>query len=376
MKVLVEGGRNQDSNLNAALRLSRAHAGVRARVPARRAASRKGETRGPRVDRAAAPDDERDPAGGGQRARRGAERSVPALVLELERALDRDRAQHARQGRTRTTPTIRPMVRWLMAARKDGRWGNTQENAYAMEALVDYYRKYESAVPDFSAVVTLGDEELAREQFHGRIDRVATQTDVPMAQVLAKAQPGHDAAADVHTRGQRHALLHGALPLRRRRAVPGGTRQRLPHRAHVRAVRRERHRPAATTFKAGDLIRVTLTFATDEGAALRRGHRSAARRLRAGRVVVRDDGRARWPSQQDDQGEATRRLDSRGGSAAASITSSATTIASSSSPRGSAKAPRVHLHRPRDDRRDVPDRAGARRGDVRAGGVRADGDER
>ena len=38
----------------------------------------------------------------------------------------------------------RPMVRWLVAARKNGRWGNTQENALAMEALVDYYRKYES----------------------------------------------------------------------------------------------------------------------------------------------------------------------------------------------------------------------------------------
>ena len=42
---------------------------------------------------------------------------------------------------------MRPIVRWLMAARKDGRWGNTQENALAMEALVAYYRKYESTVP-------------------------------------------------------------------------------------------------------------------------------------------------------------------------------------------------------------------------------------
>ena len=31
---------------------------------------------------------------------------------------------------------VRQMVRWMMAARKDGRWGNTQENAQAMEALV------------------------------------------------------------------------------------------------------------------------------------------------------------------------------------------------------------------------------------------------
>ena len=34
---------------------------------------------------------------------------------------------------------------------KKGRWGNTQENALAMESLVDYYRKYEKEVPDFTA---------------------------------------------------------------------------------------------------------------------------------------------------------------------------------------------------------------------------------
>ena len=40
------------------------------------------------------------------------------------------------------------------------------------------------------------------------------------------------------------------------------------------------------------------------------------------------------------------------------------------------RTPRVQLHRPRDDRRHVPDRAGARRGDVRAGSLRPHGDER
>ena len=37
-----------------------------------------------------------------------------------------------------------------------------------MEALVAYYRKFETVVPDFRAVVTLGDKELAREEFRGR----------------------------------------------------------------------------------------------------------------------------------------------------------------------------------------------------------------
>ena len=46
----------------------------------------------------------------------------------------------------------------------------------------------------------------------------------------------------------------------------------------------------ATTFDAGDLVRVTLTLDADERAPLRRGQRSAARRLRAGRVWFAHDG--------------------------------------------------------------------------------------
>ncbi len=87
---------------------------------------------------------------------------------------------------------VRQMVRWMMAARKDGRWGNTQENALAMEALVAYYRKYESASPDFRAVVTLGTEELAREEFSGRSTESTTK-DVPMSKVLAQGRPGRHA---------------------------------------------------------------------------------------------------------------------------------------------------------------------------------------
>ena len=114
----------------------------------------------------------------------------------------------------------------------------------------------------------------------------------------------------------------------------------------------------------------------DEGAALRRGDGSAARRLRAGRVVVRDDGR--------DAGRAAGRSGRRrpttgqpGGSAAASITSSATTTASSSSRRGSSEGRHEFSYIVRATTAGhIPDRAGARGGDVRAGGLRAHGDER
>ena len=105
VKVLVEGGRNQDSNLTRlygyrdrmpVFALAYLHDALVARGGA--SADSAGTHRRP-----APPHGERDPARGGQRARRGAERSVPALVLELQRAHDGDRAQLARQGRRRPT---------------------------------------------------------------------------------------------------------------------------------------------------------------------------------------------------------------------------------------------------------------------------------
>ena len=63
---------------------------------------------------------------------------------------------------------VQPMVRWLMSVRKDGRWGNTQENAYALAALAAYFRKYESVTPAFEAMVRLTGDEIARAPFRGR----------------------------------------------------------------------------------------------------------------------------------------------------------------------------------------------------------------
>ncbi len=199
---------------------------------------------------------------------------------------------------------VRQMVRWMMAARKDGRWGNTQENALAMEALVAYYRKFESAPPDFRAVVKLGTEDFAREEFKGRSTDVEDQGTAD-GQGAGAGAGRLVASAHVHARRHRHALLHRAPALRLRRALPGGPRQRHPHRAfalHEPLSRRDSGtRPAATTYKAGDLVRVTLSFDLTKERRYRGRHRSAARRLRGRRVVVRHHA-ASLAREQDDQG--------------------------------------------------------------------------
>ena len=152
---------------------------------------------------------------------------------------------------------ITPIVRWLVAARKNGRWGNTQENAVAMQALVSYYRKYETATPNFTAAVRLGTEDLVRATFKGRSTE-ATTRDIPMATVART-----DAASrDLTLRREGEGTLFYSARLTY--APDASTLRSLDAGFHV-----ERHYapildgaagPAATTFKAGDLVRVSLSF--------------------------------------------------------------------------------------------------------------------
>jgi alpha-2-macroglobulin len=255
VKVLVEGGRNQDSNLT---RLY----GFRERMPVfalaylHDALVARGEVAGPRVE-----DLRRRMMNailrGRQRARRGVERSLPAVVLEFERALNGDRAGFARPGRGGRR-AVRQLVRWLMAVRKNGRWGNTQENAHAMAALVRYYRAYEAEVPDFTAVVRLGDEELAREAFRGRSTEAAT-ADVAMERVTS-APPGATRPLTFAREGTGTLFfstrLRYAVDAQVQDGLDAGFRIERSYEPFVE----DGPRPATTSYQAGDLVRVTLRF--------------------------------------------------------------------------------------------------------------------
>ena len=143
---------------------------------------------------------------------------------------------------------VKRMVRWLMQVRRKGRWGNTQENVWAMESLVDYYRRYESEVPDFTAVVKLGTDAIANDAFRGRSTE-ARSHDVTMQQLLTR---GATAAADLPVTFGRQGT--GTLfYLMRLRYTPSG----LLHDALDNGFSVERTY-SQKTFKAGDLIKVTL----------------------------------------------------------------------------------------------------------------------
>jgi hypothetical protein len=53
---------------------------------------------------------------------------------------------------------IPKLVTGLLAHRKKGRWGSTQENSWVLLALDRYFRTYEKVTPDFVARLWLGDQ--------------------------------------------------------------------------------------------------------------------------------------------------------------------------------------------------------------------------
>jgi uncharacterized protein YfaS (alpha-2-macroglobulin family) len=132
------------------------------------------------------------------------------------------------------------IVRWLMRIREKGRWRNTQENAWAMESLVDYYRRYEKETPNFSATATLGDKPIAREEFRGRTT-TAKSHDVPMSALQS-------APVTFHREGT------GTLfyLMRLKYGLAG-----IMHDALDRGITIERSY-SVKEAKAGDLVKITL----------------------------------------------------------------------------------------------------------------------
>ena len=155
--------------------------------------------------------------------------------------------------------TIRPIVRWLVESRQKGRWGNTQENAWALEALVDYYRKYESVSPDFVGTAILGSTTVARRQFAGRSTE-AFRRDLPLASVPRSGSQGAEQSLRFEKQGA-GTLFYAA---RLRYAVDQLFRDSLDQgmlleRSYA-PYKEGSDLPATTRFNAGDLVRVTLRF--------------------------------------------------------------------------------------------------------------------
>jgi hypothetical protein len=128
-----------------------------------------------------------------------------------------------------------------------------------MEALVAYYKAYEGTVPDFRAVVKLGTDDLKREEFKGRSTK-AIGTELPMTKILAQGPAGSTQPLTFSREGAGtlfySARLRYVVDQLFLDGLDNGIRIERRYEPYVESGTR----PAATSFKAGDLVRVTLTF--------------------------------------------------------------------------------------------------------------------
>lgn len=152
---------------------------------------------------------------------------------------------------------VASLVRWLLAARENGRWGTTHENATALAALVNYYKAFESDVPNMTATVRLAGRAVGQSTFLGRTtSSQEVHIDMPdlMRQVAGAATQDLSVSRAGTGRVYYTARLEYATP------IPPAPVDR-----GIRVERRyQRYTPDAlgqtsTTFETGDLVRVTLT---------------------------------------------------------------------------------------------------------------------
>jgi len=80
---------------------------------------------------------------------------------------------------------IPKLVRGLLAHRKKGHWGSTQENVFILLALDKYFNAFEKVTPDFVTKVWLGNTYAGEQAFKGRsVD--SNQLNIPMSYLVGQ----------------------------------------------------------------------------------------------------------------------------------------------------------------------------------------------
>ena len=153
---------------------------------------------------------------------------------------------------------VQRLVRWLLAARRDGRWGNTQENATALEALVSYYRRFEGEVPNMTATVALGAAPIGTATFQGR-SSVSQQVNLAMPDLLRQVPAGAERELAMSRAGTGRLFYATRLQYALTTPLPFVDQGMRVERAYSRYVENG-DGPVGTAYAAGDLIRVTLTI--------------------------------------------------------------------------------------------------------------------
>jgi hypothetical protein len=152
---------------------------------------------------------------------------------------------------------VQRAVRWILNARENGRWRNTQENATALAALVAYYKKFEAEAPNFTATAAIDNRAIGTARFSGR--STATQSvRLAMPDLLRQVAAGTEKELAISRTGTGRLYYASRLQFVPRAPPPASDQGIHVERRYERFVENG-DSPAATSFAAGDLIRVTLT---------------------------------------------------------------------------------------------------------------------
>jgi uncharacterized protein YfaS (alpha-2-macroglobulin family) len=154
---------------------------------------------------------------------------------------------------------VQRSVRWLLGARENGRWRNTQENATALEALVAYYKTFEADPPDFSATVSIANRSIGSARFQGR-STTTQQVRLAMPDLLKQVAQGAERELAFSRAGTGRLYYTTRLQFVPDEPPPPSDQGIHVERRYERFVENGGDSPAATTFSAGDLVRVTLAL--------------------------------------------------------------------------------------------------------------------
>jgi uncharacterized protein YfaS (alpha-2-macroglobulin family) len=161
-------------------------------------------------------------------------------------------------ARRRDDPALAaPLVRWLLAERKDGRWLTTHENAMVLEALAGYYRAFESDVPKMTSTVSLGPATIGRAAFKGR-STSSHQIALSMADLLKEVSPSEAQPLTIAKEGTGR-LYYTARIQTYAPEPPGAVDRGFQVARRFERYVAEGSSPSATTFDVGDLVRVTVS---------------------------------------------------------------------------------------------------------------------
>ena len=148
-----------------------------------------------------------------------------------------------------------PLARWLVAAQTNSRWTSTHDNALALEALVRYYRVFEADEPHMTAQVSLGSSSVGRAAFNGR-SAEAQRLEVPMADLLKQAA---SAPLSISRTGTGRLFYTARVDAFTPAPAAAADRGFLVERRYEKYGKDPSAGPA-TSFAAGDLIRVTVSL--------------------------------------------------------------------------------------------------------------------